>query len=94
MNLLLDQQLGEQSDKGIYQLTYDAIYEVAAKCLLNNIQGWNGVRFELAVREAFEKLGYKIELSHWRYDKEGGDTDILMSMPENQNEVFEAEKVD
>ena len=63
------------------------MFKEAAKRLLNDIQGWNGGRFEVAIRRAFERQGYRI-LAHRRYDREGGDADILMSIPTNPYDVF------
>lgn len=84
-------QLNEQSDESLYELTYDAVFKEAAKRMLDEVQGWNGGRFENAIRQAFEGQGYRI-LSHRPYDKEGGDADILMSMPPNPYEVFLPER--
>lgn len=80
-------QLDEQSDERLFELAYDAVFKEAAKRLLDEIQGWNADKFEKAIRRTFEEQGYRI-LLHRRYDSEGGDADILMSMPPNPYEAF------
>jgi len=94
LNLLkLSDQLDDQSDEKLYELAYDIVFKAAAEHLLKEVQGWNGERFERAIQKAFVEQGYRI-LSHPRYDKEGGDADILMSIPPSPYEVFLPEQKD
>ena len=62
-------------------------FKKAAQALHVTINGWNGPRFEKAVRQAFQDQGYTI-LHHPRYDGQGADADILVSPPASPYGLF------
>ena len=62
-------------------------FNKAAQALLARVKGWNGPRFEEAVRQAFQDQGYTI-LAHPRYDGQGADADILVSPPASPHGLF------
>ena len=72
------------------QLSRSAIndaFKVAAQALLDRVNGWNGQRFEEAVRQAFRDQGYTIE-KHRHFDGQGADADILVSPPASPYGLF------
>ena len=58
----------------------DHAFKVAAEALAEQLRGWNGLRFEEAVRQAFRDQGYEIEY-HRHHDGQGGDADIVVAPP-------------
>ena len=62
-------------------------FKKAAQVLLMTVNGWNGPRFEEAVRQAFRDQGYTI-MDHPRYDGQGADADILVSPPASPYGLF------
>ena len=79
---LLDRQSSriEKPQSVLSGAAADHALKMAAKALDEQLKGWNGTRFEEAVRQAFRDQGYKIEW-HRHHDGQGGDADIVVSPP-------------
>ena len=69
----------------------DKAFEAAATSLSNQVEGWNGDRFEEAVRQAFRDQGYQVQEDHRRYDGKGGDVDIVVLPPAGHGLFLPAE---
>ncbi|MCY4406461.1 MAG: restriction endonuclease [Rhodospirillaceae bacterium] len=65
----------------------DDVLKEAAESLRARIKGWNGQRFEEAVRQAFRDQGYE-EKSRRRFDGQGGDADMVVAPPANPHSMF------
>ena len=52
-------------------------YREAAKALSRETKKWNGHRFEEAVKDAFENLGWRV-IARNQYDRKGGDVDLVV----------------
>ena len=70
----------------------DEVLKEAAESLRAKIDGWNGQRFEEAVRQAFRDQGYE-EKSRRRFDGQGGDADIVVAPPANPHSLFLPEEI-
>ena len=70
-----------------YRSAIDDAFRTAAIMLYNQINNWNGQRFEEAVWQAFKDQGYEMK-SLRRYDGQGGDVDMLVSPPTSPYGVF------
>lgn len=90
-SLLLEQPNNANANPNLpeefYRAAIDDAFRTAAIMLDNQIQNWNGPRFEEAVRQAFKDQGYEMK-SPRRYDGQGGDVDILVSPPTSPYGVF------
>ena len=73
--------------KYLSQPAIDDAFKAAAEAFRDHVKDWNGPRFEEAVRQAFKDQGYT-EIPHKRYDRQGGDADILVSPPANPYSLF------
>ena len=73
--------------KELSRAAIDKSFELAAKALRDHVNAWNGPPFEEAVRQAFRDQGYTIK-GRRRYDREGGDADIVVSPPATPYGLF------
>ena len=68
-------------------LAIDDAFRAAAESLAADVEGWNGQLFEYAVRGCFVDQGYEVK-EYPRYDREGGDVDMVISPPPSRHGLF------
>ena len=66
----------------------DDVFRDAAKFFAKTVAGWNGPRFEDAVRQRFIEQGYQVIKDYNRYDGEGSDMDMVVSPPPSRHGPF------
>ena len=69
------------------QSAIDNAFKTAAEALRDLVKDWNWQRFQDAVEQAFRDQGYTIK-SRQRFDRQGGDADILVSPPASPYGLF------
>ena len=79
--------LTSKPQKELSQAAINDAFKAAATALRDQIEDWNGPRFEEAVRQAFRDQGYVIK-DHRHFDRQGGDADILVSPPASPYGLF------
>ena len=70
-----------KSESELLQTPIDQAFKMAAMSLQDRIKTWDGHKFENAVRHAFREQGYQVKDGHRRYDRQGGDADIVVFPP-------------
>ena len=65
----------------------DDVFRAAAESFAETVKGWNGPRFEDAVRQRFIDQGYQIK-HYKRYDSKGSDMDMVVSPPPSPHGAF------
>ena len=76
-----------RSYEDLYHAAINDAFKAAATALRRQVEGWNGHRFEEAVRQAFRDQGYEVK-PHQPFDGQGGDADILLSPPASPLGLF------
>ena len=76
-----------RSHEELSRAAIDTAFKAAATKLHREVEGWNGLRFERAVRQAFRDQGYTVK-DHRRFNREGADVDILVSPPASPFGLF------
>ena len=66
----------------------DDVFRAAAESFAKTVAGWNGQRFEDAVRQRFIDQGYQVINDYNRYDGEGSDMDMVVSPPPSRHGPF------
>ena len=66
----------------------DDVFRAAAESFAKTVAGWNGQRFEDAVRQRFIDQGYQVIKDYNRYDGEGSDMDMVVSPPPSRHGPF------
>ena len=92
---LLKRQQGSETAKPIEEMFRSAVNEAlkaAALKLQELVKNWNGLRFQEAVKHAFQNQGYKIKWSR-RFDGKGGDIDLLVTPPPSPHELFSPSEI-
>ena len=79
--------LTSQSHEVFFGAAIDGAFRTAAIALQDQFKDWNGNRFEAAVWQTFRDQGYTM-IEHRRFDRQGGDADILVSPPASPYGVF------
>ena len=70
--------LTPQSHEVFFRAAIDGAFRTAAIALQDQLKDWNGNRFEAAVWQTFRDQGYTM-IEHQRFDRQGGNADILLS---------------
>ena len=71
----------------LWEAAIDDAFRSAAESLVEDVAAWNGQMFEEAVRQSFVDQGYELR-KRGRYDREGGDVDMVVSPPPSRHGVF------
>ena len=78
---------GQDTDQ-LFETIISASFKEASLSLKEQAKGWNGQKFEGFVRRAFREQGYTVSKDHPRYDGQGADCDILVSLPPSRYDIF------
>ena len=85
--LELPSSLTAKPQRELLGTAMDDAFRAAAKSLAADVEGWNGQVFEDAVRQCFIDQGYQVK-EYRRYDREGGDMDMVVSPPPSRHGLF------
>ena len=87
--LLKTKSTEQGQDRGqLYEAIISEIFKEASLTLQDQIKVWNGQKFEKFVQHAFKEQGYDVKEDRPRYDGQGADCDILVSLPSSHYDLF------
>ena len=85
--LKIPDSVAGKSREELLAAAMDDVFRDAAKSFAKTVAGWNGPRFEYAVRQRFIDQGYQVK-DYNRYDGKGSDMDMVVSPPPSRHGPF------